>query len=205
AFEVPPCRRVVLRPVHRPRQPPRHRGGTAGPDARRRRGARGDRHPDARGRARRRRDHPRHRQAGQQHLRHPVRPRGHLLPRLRPRRHHGHDGRGRRPDPAVRGQGAARRAVQPGRGHPALRRADRRGHAATEVDAGPRGVLDRDQPPRERRRQELPPDPGQPLQRRLQGHRGAQAQGHRHLARGCDRCVREGRQHGGADRGQGVL
>ena len=46
-------------------------------------------------------------------------------------------------------------------------------------DDRPRRVLDRDQPAGERRRQELPPYPRQALQRRLQGDRGAQAQGHR--------------------------
>ena len=35
-------------------------------------------------------------------------------------------------------------------------------------DEGPRGVLDRDQPARERRRQEPPPDPGQAVLRRVQ-------------------------------------
>ena len=38
---------------------------------------------------------------------------------------------------------------RPGRGAPALRRADRRGDAAAADDEGPRGVLDRDQPARE--------------------------------------------------------
>ena len=68
--------------------------------------------------------------------------------------------------------------------HPALRRADGRGDAAAADDGRPRGVLDRDQPAREPRRQELPPDPGQALQRPVRRARGAQAQGHRGLARG---------------------
>ena len=41
------------------------------------------------------------------------------------------------------------------------------GDAAAAVDEGPRGVLDRDQPARERRRQDLPPDPRQAVQRRV--------------------------------------
>ena len=52
------------------------------------------------------------------------------------------------------------RCIQP------LRRAHRRGDAAAEDDEEPRRVLDRDQPPRERRRQDLPADPRQAVQRR---------------------------------------
>ena len=68
---------------------------------------------------------------------------------------------------------AALRAGQPGRGHPAVRRADRRVDAAAADDAGPRGVLDRDQPAREPRRQVLPADPGQAVQRQVRSPRGA--------------------------------
>ena len=39
----------------------------------------------------------------------------------------------------------------------------------------------------------------------LRGPRGPEAQGHRRVPRGGDRRVREGRQHRGADRRQGVL
>ena len=103
------------------------------------------------------------------HLRDAVRPRGHLRARLRPRRRHGHDGRGRRPDPALRG----RRCCPPELSDQVevLQRcaeltAD--GDAAAAVDEVARGVLDRDQPARERRRQEPPAYPRQALQRRVQ-------------------------------------
>ena len=88
----------------------------------------------ARGRARCRREHPLDHPAGEQQVRDAVRPRGHLLPRHRPRRRHGHDGRGRRPDPALRGRALPGRDAPPGRDHPALRRAHRRGDAAAGVD-----------------------------------------------------------------------
>ena len=88
---------------------------------------------------------------------------------------------------------AALGARQPGRGDPALRGAHRRVDAPAAQHAGSRGVLDRDQPSREPRRQELPTDPRQAVQRQVRGTRGAQAQGHRRLPGGRDRRVREGR------------
>ena len=93
-------------------------------------------------------------------------------------------------------------AGQPGRGDPALRRAHRQLDAAAAHHAGPRGVLDRDQPAGEPRRQELPPDPRQAVQRQVRSARGAQAQGRRRLARGGHRRVRDGREHRRADRRQ---
>ncbi len=108
-----PVDTVVLRPLHRGRRSTSSSGAellaemlAEGADRERRRP------PDARGRARGRRDHARDRAAGQQHVRDAVRPRGHLRAGLRPRRRDGHDGRGRRPDPALRGARAARRAVR---------------------------------------------------------------------------------------------
>ncbi|CAA9409055.1 MAG: Phosphate transport regulator (distant homolog of PhoU), partial [uncultured Nocardioides sp.] len=205
AFEVPSSRCVVLRPVQRAGRPPRRRSAAAEPDAVRRQLEGRDRAAHARGRARRRRDDPRDHPAGQQHLRHAVRPGGHLRPGLGARRRDGHDGRGGRPRPPLRGDVAPAGDDRAGRGAPALRRADRCGDAHPGVDEVARRVLDRDQPSRERGRQVLPPHPGQPLQRRARGPRGAEAQGRRRIPRGGDRRVREGRQHRGADRGQGVL
>ena len=127
---APPSHRyVVLRPVHSLRPAHRHRCRTAGGDDRRGRRPRGRRPPDARGRARLRRDHPRDRAQGQQQLRHAVRPRGHLLAGQRARRRDGRHGGGRRPDPALRGRDPAGRVPDAGRGDPALRRAHRRGDA----------------------------------------------------------------------------
>ncbi len=83
-----------------------------------------------------------------------------------PRRRDGPDGRGRRPDLSLRPRQRPGRGQPPGRGAPALRRADCRGDAGAAQPAGPRGLLDRDQPPRERRRQGLPADPREAVQRR---------------------------------------
>ena len=93
-------------------------------------------------------------------------------------------GRGRRPDPALRGRATSR--PSPHQVEVIQRCAEITADAMPKLRTmtGPRRVLDRDQPPRERRRQELPPYPRQAVQRRLQGDRGAQAQGHRQSLEG---------------------
>ena len=136
------------------------------------------------GRARGRRDHPRAVQAGQHDVRDAVRPRGHLPPRLRARRRHGHDGRGRRPDPALRGEGAPRRAVPAGRGDPAVRRAhrDRDAGAAVAAEAsrstGSRSTGSRTPATRTTGGSWPSCSRGE-----FKTHRGAQAEGHRGGAR----------------------
>ena len=91
-------------------------------------------------------------------------------------------------------------ARRPGRGAPALRRADRRGDAAAAVDEGPRGVLDRDQPAGERRRPDLPADPGQAVQRRVRRAEVLKLKEIVDSLEARDRRLREGRQHRRADR-----
>ena len=92
-----------------------------------------------------------------------------------------------------------------GRGSAARHPADRRRHARTAHDEGPRGVLDRDQPPGEPGRPLLPPHPRRPVQRQSLDARRAQAQGHRRFAGAGHRRLRVSREHGGDDRRQGVL
>ena len=176
-------------------------------DAQRGRRPRGRRQADARGRARGRRDHPR------------DRPRGSTATFVTPFDREdiyalasGLDDVMDMMDEVVdlillyEVEDPARRAVRPGRGaSSAAPSSPPTAMPRLRSMTGPRGVLDRDQPARERRRQELPPDPRQAVQRRVQGDRGAQAQGHRRVARGRHRRLREGRQHRGADRRQGVL
>ena len=97
------------------------------------------------------------------------------------------------------------RAGRPGRGTPALRRADRRGDAAAADDEGPRGVLDRDQPARE---------PGDKSYRRILAklfsgkYEALEVLKLKDIVDSLearDRRLREGREHRRADRRQGVL
>ena len=138
---------------------------------------------DPQGRAGGRPDHPRHHQAAQLDLRHADRPRGHLRPGDADGRHRRlHRGGGRLPRPLQdRGaDGAGPGADQgPGRGL----RAARRGARAPARVQGPRQVLDRDPPARERGRPDLPrrgrlavlqrdrPDGRDPLEGHVRGAR----------------------------------